>query len=107
MLFAKDKNKKEELRNETVEEEKLLFVGTPERARRVKYNISATELHAMFEKWRQPEKEIFAEVLKVARETGETATIVVDYNEKGHSHMLKVSEHVYKNMNRSYNEFWI
>lgn len=107
MLFTRKKNK-EEIREEvTVKEEKLLFVGTPEMARKVKYNITAAELHAMFGKWRQPEKEIFAEVLKVARETGETATIVVDHTAKGHSHMQKVSEHVYRNMERSYNEFWI
>jgi len=107
MLFTR--KKKEEIREEVVvEEEKSLFIGTPEMTRKVRYNITATEAHAMFEKWRQPEKEIFAEALKIARATGETATIIVDYSAKGHGHMPKVSDHVFRNENRGLkNEFWI
>lgn len=108
MLFTR--KKKEEIREVVLvkEEKKSLFIGTPEMLREVKYNITAAEAHGMFVKWRQPEKEIFVEALKMARATGETATIIVDYSAKGHSHMPKVSEHVFRNKNRGLkNEFWI
>lgn len=107
MLFTR--KKKEEIREvvPVKEEKKSLFIGTPEMLREVKYNITATEAHEMFQKWRQPEREIFAEALKMARATGSTATIIVDYSAKGHCHMPKVSENVYRNINRSNNEFWI
>ena len=77
MLFTR--KKKEEIRDEIAvkEEKKSLFIGTPEMTREVKYNITSAEAYAMFEKWRQPEKEIFAEALKMARDKS-VSLIILD-----------------------------
>ena len=109
MLFTRKRDKKKKvIRQEVaVEEKRSLFIGTPEHIIEVRNNITSTEARKMFQNWRQPSEEVFTEVLKMARETGKTATIIVDYNSRGHQHMPKVSENVYRNINRSYNEFWI
>lgn len=98
MFLEKGKNRpKEELK---------LIVGSPERGIIVPWDITPSELRQKFSNFRQPSLTVFEEALTVARATGSTATITVDYTENGHSHMPKVSENVYQNVHRV-NEFWI
>lgn len=99
MKFSQEKNR-------VAEEEKKLIVGSPERGIIVPWDITPSELRQKFSNFRQPSIAVFEEALAVARATGRTATITVDYTDKGHSHMPKVSENVHQNVHQA-NEFWI